>query len=258
LSNLSLNTGQSGPSIRFTSNASYSQATSLHLNNSGGIDATSAAKVQLSNIVCVKPTAGQNTYAIDLGDNQLSNVIIDGANSMGVNTSVCHGIRTTAGSVINCQVDRLAGGNGITATSNLATLVGNRAFNLGGGTPIIYVQGNIAHGNFGYPATATAMAGAATLHAESGVVTSEPITTGKGLTYTLVLTNQLCMASSRITADVQRGTDTQSLSYQVQEVIAQNGTLFIVVKNTGAAAIGTGNPPPNDAATIKIHFKIEN
>ena len=129
---------------------------------------------------------------------------------------------------------------------------------LGTGTPYIYSAGNIAHGNYGYPTATNAVAGVATLHAESGVVTSEPITTGMVQSYVLLLTNQLCKQSSRVTATVQRGTDTQSLSYQVQEVIAQKRNVGRCREEYRHAAIGTGNPSPNNAATINIHFKIDN
>src|SRR5688572_28761934 len=46
--------------------------------------------------------------------------------------------------------------------------------------------------------TATAVAGAATLSKQSGVITSEALTTAAGSGYTLTLTNTLVSASSRI------------------------------------------------------------
>jgi hypothetical protein len=88
LSNLFLNTGQSGPSIRFTDGAHYSKASDLILHNSGGIDATAATSVQLSDIVFTQPSSMLNSYAIDLASNQLSNAVID-----GLELSTCHGIR---------------------------------------------------------------------------------------------------------------------------------------------------------------------
>jgi hypothetical protein len=245
---------QSGRSLDVQAN--FCQLSNIYMNTTGQLKVSSAVDCELSNIYLYNPAAGNGTYAIELGTNSLN-----GAKVRGFGSNLCHGIRLTAGKVTNSMVTGLNNRNGITVDNAINALVANNwCHSLGtSGLPFVFYNGNMASGNYGYAAAATAVAGAATLHAESGVITSEPLTTLAGAVYVLLVTNQLCLANwSRITAAVQRGTDTQALSYQVQEVFPNNGSFYIWVKNTGAAAIGTGNPPPNDAATIRIHFKVEN
>ena len=55
-------------------------------------------------------------------------------------------------------------------------------------------------------ARVTSAAGAATLHANSGVITTEALTTAADTTYTLTLTNQKAKTTDMFQATLARGT----------------------------------------------------
>jgi hypothetical protein len=246
LSNLFVNTGQAGASITFTANALYSQGTNLYLYNSGRIDATTPSRIRLSDIHCTTPTAATNSYAIDIGSNQLEGALVD-----GFGTSTCHGIRTVAGSVSNCEVQRLANGNGITATGALATLVGNRAFGLGSGTAFVYAAGNIASGNFGYPTSASDSDSddVITLNAEAGAVTTKSLTTAAGSFYLFTLNNSLIAAGSRIQFSARRGSTSAGTP-----VVAN------AIPGSGSVAVAVFNVHPSNAfnGTVTVDFQVVN
>lgn len=85
--------------------------------------------------------------------------------------------------------------------------------------------------------TATAAAGAATLNNLSGVVTSEPLTTAAGATYTLMLADSSVAPTDIVVASTSLGTATTGLPH-VETVTPGNGTLTVIVRNaTGAAAL---------------------
>ena len=223
----------------------YSQASDLFLHNSGGIDATAASRVQLSDIVFTQPSSAQNSYAIDLGSNQLSNALID-----GLNISTCHGIQTVAGSVTNCEVQRLNGREGIRATGTLATLVGNRAFALGTGTPFVYTAGNIASGNYGYPRMAnTSSAGTAALNAESGQITTESLTTASGAIYALTITNSLIAVTSTVAVSIKEESNIAGTPVVVN-VYTMNGSVLIWIQNVHAADAFNGS--------LIVQFSVRN
>jgi hypothetical protein len=58
-----------------------------------------------------------------------------------------------------------------------------------------------------------------------------------------------------VLASVQRGTEADSLSYQIQELITGAGFCTIIVKNTGSVPFGDSGA---GAGTIKISFKVVN
>lgn len=93
--------------------------------------------------------------------------------------------------------------------------------------------------------TATATAGAATLNAESGVVTSESITTAAAASYTLTITNDKIKATDMVMASVAMGTATTGEPV-ISRVTPANGSLVIIVRNNAAAAALNG--------TIKVSF----
>jgi hypothetical protein len=95
--------------------------------------------------------------------------------------------------------------------------------------------------------TATATTGAATLSKQSGVVTSEALTTAAGSSYTLTLTNTLVAATSRVFASVQNGTNTQG-ELTVTSITPGSGSVAIVVKNSHGSQALNG--------TIKISFLV--
>ena len=93
--------------------------------------------------------------------------------------------------------------------------------------------------------TATATAGAATLHKAAGVITSESITTAAGATYTLTLTNNTMTASDQVMASVAYGTATTG-SPMIMRVTPAAGSCVFVVQNIHASAALNG--------TIKIAY----
>ncbi len=93
--------------------------------------------------------------------------------------------------------------------------------------------------------TATAAAGAATLNAESGVVTSEALVTAAAASYTLTITNDKILATDMVFASVAYGTATTG-EPAINRVTPANGSLVIIVRNEAAAAALNG--------TIKVSF----
>ena len=83
--------------------------------------------------------------------------------------------------------------------------------------------------------TATAAAGAATLHNRFGKVTTESLTTAQNAFYTLTVTNDQVRASHLAFASVKNGTNTQGTA-MVTSVTPGNGSLVIVVQNKHASA----------------------
>lgn len=95
--------------------------------------------------------------------------------------------------------------------------------------------------------TASATAGAATLHREAGVITSEALTTAAAADYTLTLTNNKVKASSVVVASVQNGTNTTEYPL-LHRVTPAAGSVVILVKNMHASSALNG--------TLKIAFAI--
>ena len=91
--------------------------------------------------------------------------------------------------------------------------------------------------------TAAATAGAATLNNLSGVVTSEPLTTAAGATYTVTIADSTVLPTDIVTASTALGTATSGLP-EVATVTPGAGTLVIVVRNA------TGAPALNGTITI--------
>lgn len=94
--------------------------------------------------------------------------------------------------------------------------------------------------------TATAVAGAATLNAESGVVTSESLTTAQNAIYTLTITNSKIKATDMVFASVTDGTNTQGTP-MIGLVTPSDGELVIEVINKHATAEALNG-------TIKVAF----
>lgn len=96
--------------------------------------------------------------------------------------------------------------------------------------------------------TATATAGAATLNATTGVVTSEALTTAQDASYTLTLTNSYVDANSVVLASVANGDNTQGTTV-VTKVTPGSGSVVIIVTNMHATAQALNG-------TLKIAFAI--
>lgn len=104
--------------------------------------------------------------------------------------------------------------------------------------------GMVAVGDTG---TATAVAGAATVSKQRGVVTSEALTTAAAAAYTLTLTNTKIAAGDVVVASVQNGTNSQGIPV-VGEVTPGAGSATIKVYNLHASQAFNG--------TIKISFVV--
>ena len=91
---------------------------------------------------------------------------------------------------------------------------------------------------------ATATAGAATLNAASGTITSESLVTAAGAAYTLTLTNNLATTTSFVFAGVYNGTNSAGAPV-VSTSASAAGSVVIKIQNTGAAAFN---------GTIKIFY----
>lgn len=83
--------------------------------------------------------------------------------------------------------------------------------------------------------TAAATAGAATLNAQTGKVTSEALTTAQNGVYTLTITNNQVAAADIVLASVANGTNTQG-SPVVTRVQPAAGSVVILVANLHASA----------------------
>jgi hypothetical protein len=94
--------------------------------------------------------------------------------------------------------------------------------------------------------SATATAGAATCHANQGIITSESLTTAAGAVYTLTLTNRLINSGSSIFCIADAGSSTGSPC--VINATAGSGTATIKVQNVHSATAFN--------AAIKIHFRV--
>lgn len=97
--------------------------------------------------------------------------------------------------------------------------------------------------------TATSTAAAATINEQSGMVTTEALTTAAGSTYTFTLTNSLIAATSLVFATVGKGTATAGEPV-VQFVTPAAGSAVILVRNVSAATAVNG--------TITIGFFVMN
>jgi hypothetical protein len=84
--------------------------------------------------------------------------------------------------------------------------------------------------------TASSTAGAATLNTVDGVVTTEPLSTAPGSTYTFTLTNSLITASSPApSVALKKGTSTAG-DVQVNSITNGSGSVVAVFQNSGTAA----------------------
>lgn len=99
------------------------------------------------------------------------------------------------------------------------------------------------------PGTGTSTAGAATVNTQSGLVTTEALTTATAATYTFTLTNSLINASSVVLVTIAKGTATAG-EPAVHFVTPTAGSAVILIRNDAAAAALNG--------TIKIGFLVMN
>ena len=89
--------------------------------------------------------------------------------------------------------------------------------------------------------TATATAGAATLNALVGTVTTEALTTAQDATYTLTITDALAEAGDVVMTSIANGTNTAGLPIVTRATVSA-GSIVILVTNkisTATALNGT-------------------
>ena len=96
--------------------------------------------------------------------------------------------------------------------------------------------------------SATSTANAATINAQTGVITTEALTTAAGATYVMTLTNSLINASSVVQPIVGRGTGTGCGLVPIT-VTPTTGSVVMVFQNPGATALN---------GTYKIAFSVLN
>lgn len=96
--------------------------------------------------------------------------------------------------------------------------------------------------------TATAAAGAATLNAQCGTITTEALTTAAGADYTLTLTNTRVDAGCVPFFSVSNGTNTAGSPCWAHSSVVTEDQLIVKVRNTHASAALNG--------TLKINFLL--
>lgn len=98
------------------------------------------------------------------------------------------------------------------------------------------------------PGTATSTAGAATVNAQAGVITTESLSTAAGATYLMTLTNAYINSGSIVSVSVGRGTATGA-GLTPLAVTPGTGTCAILLKNPDGTAVN---------GTMKIGFSVLN
>jgi hypothetical protein len=243
--------GQAGPSI--DCGAHFCQMDDIFINLAGRIN-ISGIGCRLSNIFIYASTAPEDQYCIDFNPNVAPWGSVNGATIEGANVTEAHGIRAYCSNISGVLIRQLAGtANGIVSTGiDCDVIVGCTVVENAGGTPFVYTQGTKAYGNFGFTKTASASSGAATLDAECGTITTEPLTTAHGSAYYLTLTNSCVRATSQVFASCDFGGATQGTPI-IGISRGGNGLALIELRNIHATQdFGGGD------GTYKIHFKVVN
>ena len=96
--------------------------------------------------------------------------------------------------------------------------------------------------------TGTATAGAVTLNAYSGKITTEALTTAQDALYTLTITNNKIAAADLVFASVANGTNAQGTTV-IKSIAPAAGSVVIIVANKHATAEALNG-------TLKISFHV--
>lgn len=102
----------------------------------------------------------------------------------------------------------------------------------------------VSVGDYG---TGSAVAGAVTVNAQRGLVTTEALTTAALLSYTLTLTNNRVTATSVVQVSIQNGTNTQGIPILLS-VAPGSGSCVITIINLAAILAMNGS--------LKIAFVV--
>ena len=84
--------------------------------------------------------------------------------------------------------------------------------------------------------TGTSAAGAITLNSQTGLITTESLSTGAQAIYTLTVTNNRIQASSSLNIDTYLGTATNGSPF-IQSIAVTAGQVVITVQNVAGAAL---------------------
>ena len=95
--------------------------------------------------------------------------------------------------------------------------------------------------------TATSTAGAATLNARGGMITTEALTTPPGGSYTFTLTDSVFTPGQLVQVVVAAGTNTNAVSMAVTSETTNAGSMVLVLTNTSTVALN---------GTLKIGFHV--
>lgn len=93
----------------------------------------------------------------------------------------------------------------------------------------------VTGGTYRTVGAATAAAGAATLSAHQGKITTEALTTAQNLFYTLTITNTKVAAADIVMASLQNGTSTTGTPV-ITDITVSANTIVIRVQNMHASA----------------------
>ena len=96
--------------------------------------------------------------------------------------------------------------------------------------------------------TATSTAAAATINAQTGLITTEALTTAAAATYVMTLTNSVITANSIVNVTVGKGTATGAGLVPLT-VTPSAGSCVMVLQNTAGSAVN---------GTVKIGFTVFN
>jgi hypothetical protein len=99
------------------------------------------------------------------------------------------------------------------------------------------------------PGAATAVAGAAVLNGDAGIITTESLTTAAGSTYTLTLGSNEINSDSVVLATADWGSTTQGTP-QITNIVVSVGKVVIIITNTHASLAFNG--------TLAINFLVLN
>lgn len=97
------------------------------------------------------------------------------------------------------------------------------------------------------PTTGTSAAGAITLNAQSGTITTESVSTAAAAIYTLTVTNNKVAANDIVMVSVANGTNSAG-DPTVLRITPAAGSVVITIKNTHATNAFNG--------TLKIAFMV--
>lgn len=85
--------------------------------------------------------------------------------------------------------------------------------------------------------TATSTAGAATINAQTGLITTEALSTAAGANYTMTLTNSLIKAGSIVHVTVGKGTSTNGIMTLATVTVSATSAVMVFQNIHASAAV---------------------